>query len=461
MTAIPRLATFAAVLLATGCAVRGPDPVPAPSPPAQWQAPLPHEGAVGGLATWWAQFQDPLLVELVESAQQASPTVASARSRIVQARAARVGADATLVPAVDALASAQRGNSQPPLPLATTLEAGLQTSWEIDLFGGNRAAAQAARHRQDSAQAGWDDARVSVAAEAANAYFELRTCERLRAVADNDAASRAETARLADLSERAGFTAPSNAALARASAADGAQRARQQRARCELDVKALVALTALPEPVLREKLAAAWAGPPPALDVGLDAVPAQVLSQRPDLYQAEQEVAAASADVGSARAQRFPRLTLTGSIVAGEIRAGEATTRGQLWTIGPLTLDLPLYDAGRRAANVDAAQARYEEAAALYAARARQAVREVEEALVNLEAARSRVDDAQSAVENYRASFVGTEALWRGGLGSLVDLEDARRTLLAAQVTLVSVQYERLSAWVALYRAAGGGWTRS
>jgi outer membrane protein, multidrug efflux system len=447
-----------AVLWLAGCAVTRPSATTPVEPPPQWYAPLPHNGKLSDLSSWWQQFSDPLLVELIESAQAVSPTIASARSRVEQVRAVRVAAGAALAPALDAFASADRGN-QPPLPLSTVTQAGLQASWEIDLFGGNRAAADAAQARLAGAQAGWHDARVSVAAETASSYVGLRTCQLQLEIAENDAKSRAETARLADLSEKAGFTAPATAALARASASEGAARARQQRAQCEIELKALVALTALPETQLRAKLTAPGAGPArTAVLMNVAAVPAQVLEQRPDVYQAELEVAAASADVGSARAQRFPRLTLTGSIAAGVVRIGGADTDAQTWAIGPLALSLPIFDAGRRAADVDAAQARYEEAAALYRARVRQAVREVEEALVTLESTRTREEDVQRAVDGYRISFVATEARWRGGLASLVELEDSRRTLLVAELTLVGLQRDRSAAWIALYRAMGGGW---
>jgi multidrug efflux system outer membrane protein len=130
------------------------------------------------------------------------------------------------------------------------------------------------------------------------------------------------------------------------------------------------------------------------------------------------------------------------------------------WSIGPLALTMPIFDAGRRAANEDAAVARYEEAVSLYAARARQAVREVEEALVNLESARERSEDALTAVEGYRASFAATEARYRSGLASLIELEDQRRVTLAAETALVALQRERVASWIALYRAIGGGWAR-
>jgi NodT family efflux transporter outer membrane factor (OMF) lipoprotein len=453
------IAATAAMVGLAGCASPPPSATRATAPP-QWHAPLPHNGTLTGLSSWWRQFNDPLLVELIDAAQAASGTVATARSRIEQARAARVAAGAALLPTLDASASLSRGNSQPPVPLASTMQAGLQTAWEIDLFGANRGAAAAAQSRFEGAQAGWHEARVSVAAETANNYVAWRICERQLATAETDAQSRAETARLAALSATAGFTAPADAALARASAAEGSARVHQQRSQCDLEVKALAALTAVPEPALRQRAAQGPAQTPIPAPVAVPSVPAAVLAQRPDIYQAEREVAAAGAEVGSAQAQRFPRLTLSGSIAAGTLRTGGVSTDLQTWSIGPLALTLPVFDGGRRAANVDAAQARYEEAAVLYAARVRQAVREVEDALVLLESARLRGQDAQVAQEGYGASFVATQARYRSGLASLLELEESRRTALAAQMALIVLQRERVAAWIALYRALGGGWVR-
>ena len=455
-----RLISAIATLLAlAACASPGPTATEAAAVPPHWYAPLPHNGTWADLHAWWGQFNDPLLIELITAAQEASPTVASARSRIEQARAVGVAAGAALLPTLDGTAAAARGNTQPPVPLTTTVQAGLQTAWEIDLFGTNQATARAAQSRWQGAQAGWHDARVSVAAETANSYVNLRTCERQLANLDDDARSRAETARLVGLSARAGFTAPADAALARASAAEGSVRVTQQRSQCELHVKALVALTALPEPALKLRLASGDKATAPA-PMAVPAVPADLLAQRPDVYQAEREVAAASAEVDSAQAQRFPRLTLSGSIAAGAVRTGGVSADLQTWSIGPLALSVPIFDGGRRAANVDAAQARYGEAAALYAARVRQAVREVEEALVTLESARLRTEDAQTAQEGYQASFIGIEGRYRSGLASLVELEEARRLALAAQTALLALERERFLAWIALYRALGGGWVQ-
>ncbi len=442
------------------CAVSRPPATVSAPVPVQWHAPLPHGGQPARLANWWAQWNDPLLVELIAAAQDVSPSLASAQARVAQARAARATTESGLAPRVDASLAVSRGNDPAPLALATRGQASLQAAWELDLFGGQRDGMQASEARLAGAQAGWHEARVSVAAETASAYLGLRTCGQQLAVAEGDAASRAETARLTDLSAGAGFTAPATAALARASAAEASSRLRQQRAQCEVERKALVALTGVDEAVLSQRLAAPWRETLPNTFYAIESLPAQVLVQRPDVRQAELAVAAASAEVGAARADRYPRLSLAGTVAAGSQRTGGTTTDGQTWAIGPLALTLPIFDAGRRSANVQAAQARYDEAVVLYRAQVRRAVSEVEQALVTLDSARARVGDARAAAEGFRVSFNATEARHRAGLASLVELEDARRSQLAAQTALVSLQRELHNAWISLYRAAGGGWQR-
>jgi len=456
-----------------GCGLtRPPASVQAPFP-AQWHAPLPHGGSLAALAEWWRQLDDPLLVELIAAAETASPTLASAAARVAEARSTRVQAGAALLPSLDGTASASRGvsgssfgsggsssSSSASTAPVTTLQAGLQSKWEIDLFGRLRADRDAAQQKLDSATAKWHDARVAVAAETANAYFAERACQQQLNVSESDAKSRSETARLTDLSARAGFTAPADAALARASASDASGRLTQQRALCAVQRKALVALSGLDEPTLAQKLAASPTQRALPVVGAIASVPAQALSQRPDVYAAELGVAAASAEVGSAEAERYPKLTLSGSIGRMQIRTSGFRESLDTWTVGPLSLTVPLLDGGARAANTEAAKARYAEAVSLYRANVRQAVREVEEALVNLDATTARSTDADSAVKNYQASFDATQARYSSGLASLFELEDSRRTLFAAQTARVSLQRESTEAWVSLYRSMGGGWSR-
>ena len=458
-------------VLIAGCAtwqaplLSPPDAAPI-IPPTAWQSPLPHNGKVADLGAWWAGLNDPLLVQLIDAAQAASGTLADARARIAQARATRVGASAARGPTLDAVANASRSVRQPGVGPATSLGLGVQATWEADLFGGKAAASNAAQARLDSAQAAWHDARVLVAAEVAAQYLSQRNCEAQLAVITADAKSRADSAHLAELTAKAGFSAPATAALARATAADGAARVTEQRAQCQRDVLALAAVIGAP---LDQIQAVLKQNPPINPELfnrttlfSISTLPAEVIAQRPDVFQAERELAASSSDVTSTDALRLPRVNLSGSIGAARVSGVGGigmTSDGATWSIGPLTISLPLYDGGARAANVQAAQARYEAAVVQYRSKARQAVAEVEIALLNLQSTASRQGDSQAAAEGYRASFNATEARYRAGLGSLVELEDARRTSLAADVALINLQRDRVAAWISLYRAAGGGWT--
>lgn len=475
-------------LVLAGCSVMAPPASVAAETPPQWYAPLPadaakdtrageaktvtgradnlpHQGSLQQLSQWWQQLNDPLLVELIEAAQAVSPTVITARSNLEQARATRTASESALLPKLDAAANLSRSLSGPInrtiiTPVTTLGQVGLQTSWELDLFGPNQAGLQASQERLLGNQALWHEARVSVAAEVANQYYSARSCDKQLRVQRADSLSRAETARLTELLMRAGFGSAATSALAQASASEGNSRLTQQAALCEGDLKALVALTAVAEPVLRQRFAHNQS-PPQMVITDIPRVPAEVLSQRPDIYNAARTLAAASFEVGSARAQRYPRLHLTGNIFSNTIRARGLTQSFESWSIGPLALTVPLLDGGASQANVEAATARYEEAAGKYRSAVRQAVREVEESLVNLQSSAARQSDRVAAAEGYRRAFAGTEARYQAGLASLVELEDARRTLLAAQVAVLSLERERQSAWIALYRALGGGWSES
>jgi len=455
------LATLPLWLGACALAPRTPPADTAPTGPAAWQAPLPHAGSTGELARWWQQFDDPLLAPLIEAAQQASPTLAQSRSRVEQARATRTASGAALAPSLNATASASRGRQDVSAPLGTSLSAGLQAAWEIDLFGANAAGRDAAQARLDAAASGWHEARVAVAAEVASSYLDLRACEAQLVTTRQDAASRAETARLTGLSANAGFQAPASAALARASAAQGNATLTQLQASCDRSVKALVALTALDEPTLRSRMAQRTARLPQPTELGVARVPAEVLNQRPDVDAAARELLAASADVDQAQAQRLPRIALSGNLGAARFDSGATTLDGTVWSLGPLSVSLPLFDAGTRRANVVAARARYDAAASAYRGTLRTAVREVEEALLTLQSTAARDPDARTATDGFEASYRATEARYQGGLASLFELEDARRSAVQANSALIDLQRERVAAWIALYRALGGGWNRA
>ncbi len=465
MTAVRAAFAIGVATAATGCSMFPMLPqgqfesTPMPPPAAQWVAPVPKDEKSVKLAAWWHQFDDPALLELINAAEVASPSIASAKSRIEQARATRVAAGAALLPSLNAQASASRGQQDPTVPLGTATSIGLQANWEIDLFGANRAGRDAAQARLEGADASWHDARVAVAAEVATTYVALRACEAQVGQARIDASSRAETARLTLLSMKSGFESRANESLARGGAARAQANAVQQQQQCDVDVKILVALTAMAESDLRTRLAARSATIPMPASIEVSSVPAEALAQRPDIYNAERAVIAASADLDQSNAQRFPRVSLAGNVGVAKFDSNVYTQNGTIWHIGPIAVTLPIFDGGTRRANVDAARARYDEAAALYAAALRAAVREVESALVVLQSTRDRTADANTAVGGFNESYLAVEALYKSGLGSLFELEESRRNALLAQNALIELNRERVAAWITLYRALGGGWS--
>lgn len=462
MSRLPSLlwSVLAAVMLA-GCASIEPAPMPgsANAPVAsQWHAPLAHGGSVAELQDWWEQFDDALMLSLILDGQAASASLADAVARVADAQAARVGSLAALRPSLDAVIDSSRGRSEPGTPVGSLSSAGLQASWELDLFGANRAGASAAQAQLEASLAGWHDARVSIAAEIATTYVDLRACEAQILQAEMDVGSRRETARLTNLMANSGFQASAEADLAQASAAQGQVTLAEQRAQCEYLVKALVALTARNEPELRQALAGATAQLPQPAAFRVDTVPAQVLIQRPDIHAAARDVVVASAESVQAQALRWPRVTLSGSIGSTRITEGGISTDGSVWTLGPVSVTIPLFDGGARRANAEAAQIRYEVATVVYAERLRNAIREVENALVTLQSTATRSNDARRAADGFERSYRAVESRYRVGNASLFELEDARRSMVAAQVALIELQRERVTSWITLYRAVGGGW---
>ena len=480
-SALPLAAPLLAMLLA-GCAV-GPDykapQLSGTEAPASWHATLPHHGSRMALARWWEQFHDPVLTQLVEQADATSPTIAQAVGRVREARATVSSSQAALFPQLKGSGSATRqggfGGSQlgagagagglgastlsPTLGLGTitTLAAQADASWEIDLFGGKRRSLEGADARLTASEADWHDARVSLAAEVANTYLQQRQCEALVDIDATTLASREETLQLTERKFRAGFIAPADYAQAQATVADAANVLEGQRAQCAQGIDKLVTLTGLGHDTLKGLLAKANAQIPAPPDAGVPDVPAQVLSQRPDVASAERAVAGASADIGVAVASRLPSLTLAGSIGINSYRLGGQSLTTKSWSFGP-AVSLPIFDGGAGAARVETARARYDQALASYRAKVRQAVQEVEDALVRLDAADRRVDAASTADAQYAKVLDAASARYRLGAGSLLQLEDVRRTALQASQSLAAVRLERAQAWVALYKAAGGGW---
>ena len=466
------LAAFFALL--SGCGgglitTVGPDyQTPASPAASRWQAPTPdlvlaHGGDPAALKQWWEGFNDPVLSRFLETAQRESANVAEAHARIVEARAGLTGAEAAGLPALDGSMDATRSSFSfgGPAYLRNQYQVGLQSNWEVDLFGGIARQRQAAQSQVERRTAAWHDARVAVAVEVADAYLAYRLCEALVDLTEADAISRRESARLTEIAKLAGLRSPADAALAHASAADGQDSLLRQQSQCERSIKGLVALTGLGESEVRHRLtatperAARMPTPPP---FGLKGLPAQVLMQRPDVAAAERDVAEASAKIGVEEAKFYPRLSLSGNITPSLQDLNSSTLAlVETWSFGP-TLRLPIFDAGKRSADLAAAQARYEAAVSRFRSTVRTAAKEVEESLVRLRNSEERLPQARAAAQGYRVNFQATEQLYRAGFGNLIDTEASRRQSLASDRAVAELEQEHAAAWIALYRAAGGAW---
>ena len=448
---------LAASVWLSGCAV-GPDYRKPDLPvPTAWSAPMPHGGSTAQLVQWWDRFDDPVLTQLLTMAEADSPTLAQAWANIEKARATLTTNRAAGLPSVTASGSAQRERQQQgtgaTTGISTALSGTLDASWEIDLFGKVARNTEAAQARIDARSADWHDARVSLAAEVADDYVQYRACRLLAQTYADEARSQQDTARATAVSVKAGLTSLADGALAEASAASVSATATEQQTQCDVLVKTLVALTGTEETALSPLLAQGPADLPQPDRFAVESVPAALLAQRPDLVSMERELAATSAEIGAAEADRYPSLSFSGSLS----RASSLGTVMTTWLAGP-ALSLPVFDAGKRAAAVDSAQAAYDSQLATYKQGVRTAVKEVEQSLVRLDGAGRRTRDAETAAAGYRQYFEAAERHWRAGGISLLDREEARRNALSADITVITVRRDQIEYWIALYKALGGGW---
>jgi NodT family efflux transporter outer membrane factor (OMF) lipoprotein len=450
-----KLALMAVHVALAGCAAVGPDyRAPVAETPAQWSVPTPHGGSVQRLGEWWRQFDDPVLARLQQAAEQDSPTLAVAWGNVEVARATLASASAGTVPSVSGNLSVSRSR-QRTVGTGTTRAASVDASWELDLFGKVRRKVESAQAQVEARQSDWHDARVTLAAEVASNYVEYRACGLLVDIYEQELVSIEQTAQATESLVRAGLSPSTDGALARATRASTTSSLISQRSQCEGLVKALTDLTGLPDGELKALLAGAGSALPRTPGFAVQSVPAQLLRQRPDIASRERDLAAASAEIGVVQADLYPSVQLGGSIGLSVTGGNPFTT----WSFGP-SLSVPLFDGGSRRAAVASARASQEIAYAQWRDAVRNAVKEVEQALIGLDDANRRVVQAEQAAEEYRRYLVGAEAERRAGTISLLTFEEARRQSLSAQLELIGLQRDQVTYWITLYKALGGGWDR-
>lgn len=442
----------------TACVIHPPYQEPDIGLAEKWHSPLPHQGDVNALTQWWSQFNDPVLDLLLLAAQQDNPTLEIAVANIQIARANLQGANGQRWPSLAANGSAAQrksGNAGGSGNIETE-SVSLDAQWEPDLFGGIQFSRNSADASAQAQQFNWHQARISLAAEVAASYVRYRACELAVRTLQEATNSQQETARITKVSADVGFTAPADARLALASAKTSESRLIGQQAQCALEIKSLVTLTNLPEEKLQTTLAQTTKIPQPSLFL-VNQLPAALLKQRPDLLAAERRLAAASADIGVAKAQLYPSITLNGSIGYQRTVFNGNAFKTETWSFGP-SINLPIFDGGQLKSQVNVAQANFNLQLQQYKDAVRNAVQEVEQALVNLDAAKRQVAIEQAAVEAYQDNFNAAQINWRAGGLDLLALEDARRQMINAQTSLITQQQNHVLYWIALYKAFGGDW---
>lgn len=420
-----------------------------------WSQNTPNSNhKVDDLTQWWSQFNDPVLGQLIETAQDNSPNLLKAWAKIEQARATLTTSKASLFPSLTGSASAKRAKDG---QVSNQGTGSLDASWEIDLFGKIRKQNEAAQSRIEARQDDWHDARISLAAEVADDYVQYRSCELLVAVYQNELQSMQKTEQANSQMVKAGFTAPMDGALSRANLASTQMNLLNQQKQCDLLVKTLVQVTGMQETALRPLLNSGKSKslPKPAL-FNVSDVPAQMLQHRPDIAALEREVYATYAEIGSAQADRYPSLSLTG-VISTVLTGG---TSAASWSFGP-ALSLPIFDAGQKKAAVESAKATYVSAIADYQSGVRSAVSEVEQALVQLNSIAAQEQASENSVREYENYFNALQLSWKAGNTNLLDLESARRSSLSAQMSQIELQTSRVQQWIALYKAMGGGWQKN
>jgi NodT family efflux transporter outer membrane factor (OMF) lipoprotein len=423
--------------------------------PGRWSGDFGPTGAAA-LATWWQRYGDPLLTELVDEALAANTDVVGAQAALRQARAIRSGEAATLFPQLGFGLSRQRSRTDA-LGTAEQYDAGVDASWEPDIFGANRSGVRAADADVRSTAADLGNVQVSIAAEVAIAYITLRSEQARLAIARENLAAQLETLQLTEWRVQAGIATSLDAEQARTAS----EQTRAQLPAFESSLArsrhSLAVLTGKPPADLDARLAATQPVPQPAGELTL-AIPADTLRQRPDVRADEERLRAALARVDAAQAARLPSLNLSGSFGAAGTTLGALTGGGAGVTALLANLTVPLFDGGARRSQVRAQEAAFDQAQASYRASVLGALQEAEDALATLYGDRERLEHLRAAADSAANAWLLAQQRYSSGIIDFQVVLETQRTLLNAQDNVATAEGDLSVDHVRLYKALGGGW---
>jgi multidrug efflux system outer membrane protein len=480
---VRRLLIIAFGLLAitslAACKVVGPNYLaPQVSTPAAFAEPA--RGATSetaDLSRWWTQLGDPVLDSLITRAMDQSLDLKTAQSRLREARDQITVARSALLPSVNGSAVAARrdapfepsapaggaagGNPLTALPAHLSLYSlGVDATWELDLFGGARRGVEAANAQADAAQWQGRDIQVALSAQVARAYLALRLAQAQKA------ADQADVARLNDLLDlvaaraRAGVITDLDVNQQRQTLQAKLAEIPQLDLQARQAIHALATLLAQPPSALDAELTPARDLPaaPVVLPVGL---PSDLLRRRPDIRAAERKLAAATAQIGVAQADLYPKLNLIGLASFAGTDLGSLLSKRNFSAIGLGDGSAPIFNAGRGRAQVAAKREEADQAETAYDQAILTALKEVEDALVSYATAseqeRLLTDDLRTAQDS--ATLAGQR--FDAGLTDFTSVLQIQGAIDAAETQRLSAQSAKIGALVALFTALGGGWTEA
>jgi len=442
--------------------------------PAFRNAPPAGQGAsvvgAAGLTAWWDSFGDPGLTRVVERALAQNLDLAQARARILQGRARVKVATARLLPSGQTSASVGETEQSLLSPIGAIgshvpgfertydlYDVGVAASWEIDLFGGLRRSREAARADAAAAIAQAEAVRISVAAEAADAYLQVRAFQARLDVARRQARTQQDLVDLLTQRTRQGVAAERDLHQAQA-ALDGVQATIPPLlAGLEVQANRLDVLMGAQPGTWRAELDMA-APIPAAPSLSVAEGPADLLRRRPDVIAAEQRLVAANARIGEAVAEYYPKVSISGLLGFESLDSSRLLASNALQRQIGAGLRWRLFDFGRVDGEVAAARGADAEALAAYRAAILRAAEDVENAFSDLAQQEARAAALERQVGELTAARRQAELAYEGGVASLIEVRDTDRDLLAASDQLAQARAAAARAAVAAYRALGGGW---
>ncbi|SAK54252.1 RND efflux system outer membrane lipoprotein [Caballeronia hypogeia] len=431
----------------------------------QTTLPAPH------LDNWWTGFDDPELVTVVQRALAQNLSIQASIARVTQARAAAQAAGAQLLPTVDAGASysAEHQSVQSPLgALASAFPnysrdqkeyvAGATASWEIDLAGGLRRAHAAATDEEQAAEAAQLGTRVTVAADAADAYLQIRGLQAQLAVTQDQVDTDARLLELVKARKRAGASDEREVAQAEALLRQARATVPSLRVALEAQLNRLDVLLGAQPGTYAAELGAHAGEIPGVPAIGSGDTPVDVLRRRPDIIAAERHLAASNEAIGVALAEYYPKISLSGALGFDSVSASHFLSAKAFQAVGTGALRWRLFDFGKVDAEVRSARGSYAEALAQYREAALKAAEDVENAFMTLSQTEIRAQEIQQEVDALTKARDLSEKAYRAGSITLTDVLDADRQLLNSRADLDATRADAARAAVRTFRSLGGGW---